>query len=563
MNDEITPTSRPLAVSYLRVSTKEQAERDGDPEGYSIPAQRDANRRKAEALGADIVAEFVDRGESARSADRPELKRMLQFVTSEPITYCIVHKVDRLARNRADDVEINLALTKAGARLVSATENIDETPSGMLLHGIMSSIAEFYSRNLANEVLKGLNQKARSGGTVSRAPMGYRNIRTLDAEGREARTVELDEERAPLIRWAFDRYAEGDISIKTLAAELEARGLTTPRTPKRPGRPIYANQLHKIFQNPYYKGDVQFQGVSYDGRHEALVTPVQWQKVQDVMAAHVVGEKVRSHQHYLNGSIFCARCGSRLSVQLSTNRHGVTYEYFICAGRHDKKTGCLQRAMLIDDIEVRVADLYADISLDAVLREQVEADLIMLLSDAMGDAEVVQSTLRRQEASLRDKQRKLLEAHYANAIPLELLRVEQEQIGAQLAAISERLDASDVRFETLRSNLTRALDLAQDCDAAYRSAPDHVRRWFNQAFFRRILIDDEGTEGELTSTMHELIRPARPRPQGQNEEPRPVISLGRGSETDLLVDLRGLEPLTPCMPCRCATSCATDPSCET
>ena len=55
--------STPLAMSYLRVSTKEQAERDGDPEGYSIPAQREANRRKADSLGAEIVAEFVDRGE--------------------------------------------------------------------------------------------------------------------------------------------------------------------------------------------------------------------------------------------------------------------------------------------------------------------------------------------------------------------------------------------------------------------------------------------------------------------------------------------------------------------
>src|ERR1700742_2762978 len=59
------------AVSYLRVSTKEQAEKDGDPEGYSIPAQREANRRKAATLGAAIHAEFIDRGESARSADRP------------------------------------------------------------------------------------------------------------------------------------------------------------------------------------------------------------------------------------------------------------------------------------------------------------------------------------------------------------------------------------------------------------------------------------------------------------------------------------------------------------
>ncbi|MBK6886859.1 MAG: recombinase family protein [Tetrasphaera sp.] len=82
----VVPLAAVTAVSYLRVSTKEQAERDGDPEGYSIPAQRAANSRKAHSLGAVIVEEFVDRGESARSADREELKRMLAYIqTKKPI----------------------------------------------------------------------------------------------------------------------------------------------------------------------------------------------------------------------------------------------------------------------------------------------------------------------------------------------------------------------------------------------------------------------------------------------------------------------------------------------
>jgi len=126
------------AVTYQRVSTKEQASKGGRDEGFSIPAQREANGRRAEALGARVVAEFVDAGESARSADRPDLKRMLDYIASHQVTYCIVHKVDRLARNRLDDVEIHQALLAAGVTLVSATENFDETPTGMLLHGIMS-----------------------------------------------------------------------------------------------------------------------------------------------------------------------------------------------------------------------------------------------------------------------------------------------------------------------------------------------------------------------------------------------------------------------------------------
>ncbi|CCH76148.1 hypothetical protein BN12_110004 [Nostocoides japonicum T1-X7] len=198
-----------LAVSYLRVSTREQAERGGTEEGFSIPAQREANQRKADELGARIVHEFVDAGESARSADRDGLQDMLAFITTARVQFCIVHKLDRLARNRADDVKIHEALISAGVTLVSATESIDQTPSGMLVHGIISSIAEFYSRNLATEVTKGLTQKVAQGGTPMRAPIGYLNVRRADDQGREIRTVEVDPERAPLIRWAFEHYAEG------------------------------------------------------------------------------------------------------------------------------------------------------------------------------------------------------------------------------------------------------------------------------------------------------------------------------------------------------------------
>src|SRR5205814_2154100 len=99
----------------------------------------------AEALGAAVVAEFVDAGESARSADRPRLQELLRYVADEKVDFVIVHKLDRLSRSRVDDVEINLMLNRAGVTLVSCSESIDDSPSGMLLHGIMSAIAEFYS----------------------------------------------------------------------------------------------------------------------------------------------------------------------------------------------------------------------------------------------------------------------------------------------------------------------------------------------------------------------------------------------------------------------------------
>lgn len=169
------------AVIYLRVSTSEQATKGGQSEGFSIPAQRDANKKKAQSLGAIVVKEFVERGVSGTSTNRPALKAMLRYLEEEDgsIDYVVVHKIDRLARNRADDVAITAKLDECGARLVSTSENIDQTPGGLLMHGIMSSIAEFYSKNLANEVVKGMTQKVRAGGTIGKAPIGYLNVRKI------------------------------------------------------------------------------------------------------------------------------------------------------------------------------------------------------------------------------------------------------------------------------------------------------------------------------------------------------------------------------------------------
>ena len=177
MVNAITPK---FAVSYLRVSTRGQAERGGGAdEGFSIPAQREANKRKALSMGAMVGKEFVDRGASARSADRPELQKMLEYIkeNADRVDYVIVHKVDRLARNRGDDIDIMRTLDECDVQLVSASESIDNSPSGMLLHGIMSAIAEFYSQNLATEVKKGMGEKIKNGGTVGRAPIGYKNVR--------------------------------------------------------------------------------------------------------------------------------------------------------------------------------------------------------------------------------------------------------------------------------------------------------------------------------------------------------------------------------------------------
>jgi DNA invertase Pin-like site-specific DNA recombinase len=211
------------------------------------------------AIGAQVVDEYVDAGESARKSDRPALQRMLKRPTEDrDVDFVIVHKVDRLARNRADDVSINLAIREAGAALVSVTENIDETPSGTLLHGIMASISEFYSKNLAAEVSKGMDQKAKKGGRPGKAPVGYLNTREITDDGHEIRTIVVHPEHGDQVRWAFEAYATGDYTICTLTEALKERGLRTQHSRKQPPKPMNASKvaymLRNIFGSP--DGDV-------------------------------------------------------------------------------------------------------------------------------------------------------------------------------------------------------------------------------------------------------------------------------------------------------------------
>lgn len=481
-----------FAVSYLRVSTRGQAERGGGhDEGFSIPAQREANKKKAMSMGAIVGKEFVDRGASAKSADRPQLQAMLEYVkeNADRVDYVIVHKVDRLARNRDDDSDIMRVLRECGVQLVSASESIDDTPAGMLLHGIMSSIAEFYSQNLATEVKKGMGEKIKGGGTVGRVPIGYQNVRYVDEKGREERTVITDPERAPLIKLAFEEYATGNWTVADLADHLAACGLNTRATPKIPSQPVTLKTLHKVLVNPYYKGIVKYKGIEYPGSHEPLVETELWDKVQSILASRLNGERNLKHPHFLKGSVYCAYCGERMLVSNEKKKNGIVYPYFVCGGRHSKRRkDCKTRAVLIDVVEKRIEEIYDSYQLPSEVRVLLETQIHEIIAQEKAKYDKELDGLRGEKAKLENKRKKLLEAHYSDAIPLDLLKSEQQKIAKELAVIEHEIKAHDTIFEQIAQNLNMALDIIENCGKAYRDASDTIKKLMNQAIFEKFYI---------------------------------------------------------------------------
>jgi len=485
---------RATAVIYLRVSSIAQVNTDRDGEGFSIAAQKDACIRKAEQLGADVLEIYIDAGESARRADRPKLQEMLQRLRDQrDADYVIVHKVDRLARNRGDDVEITLTIRQAGAQLISVTENIDETPSGMLLHGIMSSIAEFYSQNLSTEIIKGTSKKVQRGGYPGMAPLGYCNVQDFSG-GNELRWIEVDPERAPHITWAFEAYATGDYSLSQLAEALDERGLRSRPTPKRRERPLGKTDLQKLLRKSFYIGRFTWGGVEYQGTHEPLTTIETFAAVQaQLTAKNLAGERTQNHEHYLKGTISCGRCGSRMIFSRNKGRHGGLYDYFVCIGRHGKHVPCDLPYVAVADIEDQVEHYYQTIKLDEATADTLYGHIIDAAKKRNSRALTLAKQQRKRIEILENERRSLLKAHLAGAVPLELLGEEQARITDELAKAGALMANSEIHWEELERNLHRALALASNLGSTYSKASEQVRRQMNQAIFEEILVEVDGS----------------------------------------------------------------------
>ena len=536
------------AVIYLRVSTAKQATKD-DGDGYSLPAQEEACYRKAEQLGAEVVGKFIDRGESAKTADRREFQRMLAFVKeSGDIDYVILDKVDRFARNRRDDANLMFELRMAGAQLVSVKENIDETPAGELLHAIMAGIAEFYSKNLGAEALKGMTQKAKVGGTPGRAPIGYLNTRRRGDDGREIRTVAVDPDRAPHVQWAFEAYASGQHTLRTLTEELAAKGLRTlPYGTTVPG-PLQVSRVAHMLSNRYYTGLVTFKGVEYQGRHQPLVPETLFERVHDVLALHRHGEKQRTHRHYLRSTIYCGHCGSRLCLMVAKG----TYPYFFCLGRHQRRTTCTLSFLPAEAVEVAVERYYATVRLPEPMQAQIGDGLQAELDQQERRAAPEISWAKTRVTELEAERRRLGRAVVTGAIPEDVAREEHDRIRAELRQAEKIFTAAEMIYERIADTLNQALVLVGRCEEVYRRGGPEVRRLSNQFFFEKLLL----TEGETGPGRPEVAGAILKEPwstllaadfqaqmaQAAADPDRDLV--GRGLKMSALVRPAGLEPAT-------------------
>ena len=492
------------AVIYLRVSTKQQAMRDGNPEGYSLPTQRKLCHELAERKGAVVIDEYIDTDTGTSTAARPALRDMLRRVSSQQdVDMVIIFKLDRFARNERDAFNNDYILEQAGCDLVSYAEPmLDRSNAGRMMFTMLSGNNAYQSRNSGDEIKRKNLIKIQEGGTHGCARLGYKNV----GEG-SRRWVEPDGETFDLLKWCFNAYATGEWSVEALVAEATERGLRTRGGPNTPRRPVSVAAMHRLLTSPYYTGIVVYNGVSYEGKHEPLVDPETWLRVQEILSSKRQGLKQRQHHHYLKGTIWCGHCGSQLVVNYSKGKLGKIYPYYMCIGRQHRRTTCKLKARPISVVEEQIVEQYRHVQLSATGIEATGRAIVDELAAQRVDTERKRKSQERKLKQLEGERLKLMQAHYAGKVPLELLGIEQQRIESEIASLRAAVKLTIVSGKQLQATVDKTVAFLDKCQQAYEAMGPRERRLMNQAFFKRIWVTEDGIVGwEYNAPFASLMR---------------------------------------------------------
>lgn len=518
------------AVLYLRVSTQRQMNTatDLDPDGNSIATQREATIKRAKRLKAPIVEEFVEPGHSAQSiANRPVFRELLRYVEDNPdVSYVIIYMRSRVFRNQTDAAITKRILDSMGVKLISAKEEFGEGYMADAMEAITDIMNEVQVRQSGEDISNKMLHKAKNGGTTGRAKLGYLNVRK-DTDGHLVNSIAIDPKRAPLVTWAFERYATGDYSLTRLQQELAEQGFTTRRTAKWEEKPVSRSQIGLILRDPYYLGMVTYKGEVYPGKHEALVTPEVFERVQQVLNARMQrNQRDIIHTHVLRGLLQCQRCHAagrdRFLVYSRVSKPGYTYEYYLCTGRQEGL--CDLPHLPVELVEKAILKEVQSLQLNQDEIESMRELVKVELERHLNAEREAHARIKKELAGIDSKEDRLLDLAGDGSLTTEKVRERLSKLQVQRKTLSHRLTGTEDYIRQESDMLLSYLDLLERPGSFYVAADDDVKRKFLAAYFSQIWLEDDG---------HTIV---------PDTQPQPMVGHIRDTATRIRSNPKGTEP---------------------
>jgi site-specific DNA recombinase len=451
------------AVLYVRVSTDDQA---NGP--LNLTNQETRCRDFCTREGWPVIAVFVDPGESARSADRPEFQKMLAFCMKHQreVRYVVVQDLSRFARNVTDQGQAIGALRNVGVSLQSTHEsNIGQTAAGIMSANIYGTFNQYFSDALSERMQVRTRQSVAAGRFPWRAPLGYLNI-----GGKDGANIRPDQERAPKIRRAFELMATGGHRKTEVLRIVTDEGLVTAR-----GNPLTQQTFQAILRNPIYAGWVTLKNDEslepVRGLHEPIITQELFDRVQAILDGR---KPSAAPKHRFNPElplkclIKCEACNTPLTGGLAQGR-SKKYGHYWC-----RKKGCRAVKLSSAKLEAEFLEFLGRLRLSPEIVASFPKIAAKAWEEKQGDGE---RTAKRLRATL-EKQTRLKSELPKAKLRGEISQTDYEQANAEfsvdIAMTTDQLETASSGGATMEAFLRFAELLLVDMAGSWQmAAPEH------------------------------------------------------------------------------------------
>ena len=498
------------AVIYACYSSNSQREE-------SIEGQIRDCTAYAERNGYMVIGAYADRAISGTTDDRPEFQKMIKDSKRKQFDLVIVWKLDRFARNRYVSAKYKNQLRQNGVRVISANETISEGADGILLESMLEGMAEFYSENLKENVLRGLSVNAEkckwNGGTL---PIGY----IVDEEQR----LQPNRLTAPYVVEAFKMYDEGH-TLTQIRDHLNGKGLTNTK-----GRPLTYGSIQHMLSNRRYIGEYAYRDTIVPDGIPAIVPLDLFERVQEKLDKNKKAPaRAKADEAYLlTTKLFCGHCGTAMNGESGKSRNGTVHRYYKCHAVKKKLNDCKKKSVRKEWIEDLVVNATMEMLQDDDAIEAIVSMLMRLQDEESTDLPMYEKQLKQTETAIDNIVTAVMNGMASKALQAKLTQLEDAKEELLVRIAEEKLEKPKIsaEFMTFWLHRFRKLDVTKE---AHRQML--IDTFVNAVFVHddKLLLTFNFKEGTRTITLDDVK----------------TATCSSGSDLDCFVALgSGLEPIS-------------------
>ena len=305
----------------------------------------------------ELIEQYIDEGITGTSAQkRPQFMKMIAAAKRREFELIITREVSRFARNTVDTLQYTRDLKRWGVEVFFINDNIKTFDGdGELRLTIMATLAQDESRKTSIRVKAGQQTSMNNGVFYGNGNiLGYDRVEAIVAGNKKKVDFNINPEQAKTVRLIFKMYLDGN-GLTRIKDELERRGMRTATGKVR----WHESCISHILKNSFYCGIITYHKeyvpdyleqkkiknygtlelTQAKGRHEAIITTEEFERVQAIMESRTNKPKITPNGRYCKGKtpskdvwcklLVCA-CGhgvNRTHWSGVRNTHKVAYRY--------------------------------------------------------------------------------------------------------------------------------------------------------------------------------------------------------------------------------------------